>query len=66
MSKVKKIEQEIERLSRSEFAQLRDWILERDWQSWDAQIERDVQAGKLDELIGESQEDYRAGRTREL
>jgi hypothetical protein len=46
--------------------QLRDWILERDWQSWDAQIEQDGRAGKLDELIGESQEDYQAGRTRKL
>ena len=66
MSKVERIEQEIERLSRSEFAELRDWILERDWQSWDAQVEQDARTGKLDELIGESQEDYRADRAREL
>ena len=66
MSKVEKIEQEIEQLSRSEFAQLRDWILERDWASWDAQIDQDVRAGKLDEFVSESQEDYRAGRAREL
>lgn len=66
MSKVKRIEHDIEQLSRAEFAELREWILERDWQSWDAQIEQDAQAGKLDELIGESQEDYRAGRAREL
>jgi hypothetical protein len=64
MTKVEKIERAIEQLSKSEFMQLRDWILERDWQSWDAQIERDANAGKLDELVGESQEDYRAGRTR--
>ena len=66
MSKVERIEQEIERLSRSEFAELRDWILERDWQSWDGQVEQDARTGKLDELIGESQEDYRAGRARDL
>jgi hypothetical protein len=64
MTKVEKIERAIEQLSKSEFMQLRDWILERDWQSWDGQIERDAKAGKLDELVGESQEDYRAGRTR--
>jgi hypothetical protein len=62
MTKVERIERAIEQLSRFEFTQLRDWILERDWQSWDAQIEQDASAGKLDELIGESQEDYRAGR----
>jgi hypothetical protein len=63
MTKVEKIERAIEQLSKSEFMQLRDWILQRDWQSWDAQIERDAGAGKLDELVGESQEDYRAGGT---
>jgi hypothetical protein len=66
MSKVKQIEKEIEQLSRPEFAQLRDWVLERDSKSWDAQIEQDARAGKLDELIAESQEDYRAGRSRDL
>jgi hypothetical protein len=66
MTKVEQIEQEIEQLSRSEFALLRDWILERDWASWDAQVTQDVRAGKLDELVSESQEDYRAGRMREL
>jgi hypothetical protein len=66
MTKVEQIEQEIEQLSRSEFALLRDWILERDWASWDAQVNQDVRAGKLDELVSESQEDYRAGRMREL
>jgi hypothetical protein len=66
MSKVERIEKEIEQLSRSEFTQLRDWILERDWSSWDAQIEKDAQSGKLDEVVGESKEDYRAGRARKL
>lgn len=66
MTKVERIAQEIKKLSRSEFAELRDWILERDWTSWDAQVEQDARAGKLDELIGESQEDYQAGRSREL
>ena len=66
MAKVEQIAQEIKKLSRSEFAELRDWILERDWASWDAQVEQDARAGKLDELIGESQEDYQAGRSREL
>lgn len=66
MSKVEQLEKQIAQLSRSEFSQLRDWILERDWESWDARIEQDGRTGKLDELIGESQEDYRAGRARDL
>lgn len=66
MSKVEQIEQQIEELSRSEFAELRDWILECDWESWDAQIEQDAQAGKLDSLLREAEADYRSGRSREL
>jgi hypothetical protein len=66
MSKVEHIEQQIQQLSRSEFLELRDWILERDWESWDAQVAEDARAGKLDELVEESREDYRAGRSREL
>lgn len=66
MSKVEQLEKQIAQLSRSEFSQLRDWILERDWESWDARIKQDGRTGKLDELIGESQEDYRAGRARDL
>jgi hypothetical protein len=34
--------------------------------SWDQQIERDEQAGRLDALIDEAFEDHRAGRTRAL
>jgi len=66
MGNVKRIEQEIEGLSQSEFSELREWILERDWRAWDAQIERDARAGKLDALITEAKEDYRLGRAQEL
>lgn len=66
MSKVEQIEQQIEELSPSEFAELRDWILEQDWAAWDAQIEQDAEAGKLDTLLREAEEDYRSGRSREL
>ncbi len=34
--------------------------------AWDAQIERDAQAGKLDWLEAEALADYKAGRTKEL
>jgi hypothetical protein len=66
MTKVEKIEQQIEELSAPEFAEIREWILERDWARWDAQIERDVSAGKLEDLIGESQQDYQSGPRRRL
>lgn len=66
MTKVEKIELQIEKLSAPEFAEIREWILERDWARWDAQIERDVSAGKLEDLIGESRQDYQSGRNRRM
>ena len=50
MSKIEKIEQEIQALSPEELAQFRAWFLEYDWAAWDRQIERDSQAGRLDHL----------------
>ena len=66
MRKVEHIEQQIRELSAAEFAELRDWVLEQDWQAWDTQIESDARAGKLDEVVAEAKADYRAGRSREL
>jgi hypothetical protein len=66
MRKVEHIERQINELSREEFAELRDWVLERDWAAWDAQIEADARSGKLDKLVEEAQADFKAGRTREL
>ncbi len=44
----------IESLSNHEFARLRDWIIERDWEKWDRQIEEDSKTGKLDFLTEEA------------
>jgi hypothetical protein len=66
MRKVEEIERQIRNLSRDEFAELRDWFLEQDWQSWDAQIAADAQAGKLDELAGDAIAEHKAGRAREV
>ena len=66
MRKIEHIERQISELSREEFAELRDWVLERDWAAWDAQIEADAGAGKLDKLLEEAQADHNAGRAREL
>lgn len=55
MTQIDAIQAEIESLSREDFARLREWIAERDWQNWDRQIERDSAAGKLDFLREEAQ-----------
>jgi hypothetical protein len=40
--------------------------VEFDARLWDAQIEADAKAGKLDGLITEAVADYKAGKAREL
>jgi len=64
MTRVEQIEQEITKLTLEEFAALRDWVLEQDWEEWDRQIERDVANGKLDRLMKEALADHAAGKTR--
>ena len=66
MRKVEHIERQIGELSREEFAELRDWVLQRDWASWDTQVEADARSGKLDKLLEDARTDFKEGRTREL
>jgi hypothetical protein len=66
MRKVEDIEQQIRELSSAEFAELRNWVLERDWVTWDAQIEADASSGKLDRLVSEARADFDRGKARKL
>jgi hypothetical protein len=66
MGKIEKIEQEVQELSPEELAQFRDWFLEYDWAAWDRQIERDAQAGRLDDLAAKALRDHAAGKTTPL
>jgi len=63
MGRIEKIEQEIQALSPEELAQFRAWFLEYDWAIWDAQIERDAEAGRLDDLATRALRDHAAGKT---
>lgn len=66
MTQIEAIQAEIESLSREDFARLREWIVERDWQNWDRQIERDSAAGKLDFIRKEVEAAKQQGELREL
>ena len=66
MGKIEKIEQEVQALSPDELAQFRAWFLEYDWAAWDHQIERDAQAGCLDEIAAKALRDHAAGKTTPL
>jgi len=63
---VDEIEKAAEKLSTKERARLIKFLEELDATEWDRKIEEDAENGKLDKLIGESEEDFRAGRFREL
>jgi hypothetical protein len=66
MSKIERIEQEVRALSPDELAQFRAWFLEYDWAAWDHQLERDVEAGRLDDLAARALRDHAAGKTTPL
>ncbi len=66
MSKVEEILCSIESLSKEEYARLRQWFSERDWEKWDRQIEVDSESGKLDFLIKEALDEKAKGKLKEL
>ena len=57
MTKLEKVLVDIESLSADEFSQLRDWVIERDWEKWDKEIQEDAEAGKLEFLRKEAREE---------
>jgi hypothetical protein len=48
-------------LPESEYAELRNWFLDEDWERWDKEFEEDVKSGKLDALAAEVLEFYTKG-----
>ena len=65
MTRVQAIEEQIKTLSQSELTELREWLLEHDWNEWDRQIERDS-GSKLEKLFEKARFDHAAGKSRKL
>jgi hypothetical protein len=63
---VESIQSAILSLSPEEYAQLRQWFAERDWEQWDKQIEEDSASGKLDFLIEEAMTEKAKGKLRNI
>ena len=63
---VASLENAVEQLGRDDLAVFREWFISFEAAEWDAQIERDISAGKLDKLAAEGIEEFIAGRTRSL
>jgi hypothetical protein len=66
MTTVEKIQAEIKMLSPEEYADLRMWFFEREWEAWDRQLEADVEDGALDFLVEEALAEKVQGRLKEL
>ena len=66
MTTTEDIEKAIEQLAPPELARFRAWFEAFDARQFDAAIERDASAGRLDALAEEALAAHRAGRSREL
>ena len=56
----------IESLPKEDFYRLRNWILERDWEKWDREIEEDSKSGRLDFLIRQALDEKEQGLLEDL
>lgn len=66
MTKLQRIENDVENLSPEELSAFRKWFQSYDAALWDQQLERDASSGKLDALRDEAVAEHEAKRTREL
>jgi hypothetical protein len=60
------LEEAVSHLAPAELERFRQWFAEFDAQVWDAQIDADAAAGKLDRLAAEALAEHQAGRTSEI
>jgi len=66
MTKVEKVEREVQRFSPEELAAFRQWFAAFDAEAWDRQFEADVKAGRLDSLAVRALRDHAAGKSTKL
>jgi hypothetical protein len=66
MTRIEDIEKAVEQLSPDDLAKFREWFEEFEARLFDAKIERDANAGRLDKLIAEARANHEAGRREEF
>jgi hypothetical protein len=66
MTKLEKIEKEIATLGRDDLRKLSEWLADYQADLWDAQIEADANAGRLDALAEQALADHRSGKSKTL
>lgn len=63
VTQVQALQEKIEKLSPEEFAQLYKWMIERDSDEWDREMEEDAANGRLDEFFEAARREHREGKT---
>jgi hypothetical protein len=63
---VQELEAQVAKLSPTEFAAFAGWFEEFAAKCWDQQLEADIEAGKLDHLARQADEQFEAGRCKPL
>ena len=66
MGRVETLEGQILDLSPEELRVFREWFAEFDNESWDKQLDADVEAGKLDRLAERAVKEHQAGDSTEI
>ncbi|PDW05084.1 hypothetical protein [Candidatus Viridilinea mediisalina] len=66
MTTVSEIKTAITQLTLEELRELRTWYEQFEADQWDAELEADVAAGRLDSLADEAIRDFQAGTATEL
>jgi hypothetical protein len=66
MSGIAEIQEAILALQDNDYAQLRQWFSELDWEKWDREIESDSEAGRFGSLVAEALEAKENGTLQEL
>ena len=63
---IKQIEKAIAQLPAKDLAELMSWLEDYHAQVWDKRIEEDLDAGRLDALLDEVDQEYEAGLSQPL
>jgi len=63
---IKEIEKAIVQLPAEDLDKLAHWLEDYRAQMWDQEVEKDLEAGRLDRLLAEVDEEYEAGLSQPL
>ncbi|OGP92512.1 MAG: hypothetical protein A2Z19_00320 [Deltaproteobacteria bacterium RBG_16_54_18] len=66
MTGINAIKKAIDALPEDDYARLRQWFSEKDWRTWDREIEADSATGKLDFLVREAIDEKSKSKLRDL